>query len=507
MRTSKLIVSFLTLLITVSITAQKVKVKKNVILIDKKETPLRVEVKEGIYNFLDSTTGEVFVTADYNLKKIDENTKFEWLVLKNKDSEHENEVDMKYLSFTLNMKKAIAEFLMKEQGFFDVSGAVDNDKIKEYFGEKRERASKEKYKKLVTAANAAAEEYASTAGLGINVDSELKRIFRGSIPYTSSSVDDRIRNADEIENMIGAYRFADPNTIVIRDLDNVKIGTVTQDISGKVTIVSQLLTNPLTYSSRYRFKATDKYATKEFMIEAVRYLHAKDIRLGRDAKKMVAQANQEIRAEAQENYEEAKANSSNIYDQLGYGIDDKGQRFEGKVTMLFEKIKNPNEMGGNIATIGGDNVGNKVKVIYLNEKEKKKIKMLAAKKETRFCVFSADGSETCYQGVRIKSNGMLASGDAISIGGSGAQYLKEVLKSGKVTIYQGIPSNKYFIKTDKQEKAFNFEFGSLIKEEKKIAKLNEYLGCSYGDGTYDEASFQDLENIKELINFYNNSCK
>ena len=135
--------------------------------------------------------------------------------------------------------------------------------------------------------------------------------------------------------------------------------------------------------------------------------------------------------------------------------------------------------------------------------------MLAAKKGARFCVFDKAGNETCYQGIKVKSNGMLAGGgDALTIGGSGALFMQEVFKDGKGTIYQEFPSKKYYLRVEGQEKAFDFAFGPLIKEEKKIAKLKEYLGgCDYGDGVYNEAGFQEIETVKELINFYNNSCK
>ena len=487
------IVTIVLLTFSLTLCAQKVKVKKDVVLVDKKETPIRVTAsKGGEYIFTDSSTDKVFITAKREAYKVDETKSFEWLILKNENSEFENEVDMKYMSFTLNMKKAIAEFLMKELGFFDAAGAVNNDKIAAFFSEKRERASKEEYEQLVTAAKESAAAYAATESIGIYVDPELKEITRKG-------------------EKIGSYRFADASTMIIRDLDTYKIGVVTQDLSGNVNIESQLLTSPLTYNTKNRYSATDKYATKEFVIEAVRRMHTRGLELGHSANETLEKVNEEAKAEAIKSYEEAKANSSNIYGQLGYGIDDKGERFEGKVTMLFEDIKDPTDplSGGTIVNVGGSDIGKKVSIIYLNEKEKKRTKILSAKKATRFCIFDKEGNETCYQGIKVKSNGMLAGGgDALSIGGSGALFMQEVFKDRKGTIYQEFPSKKYYLRVEGQEKAFDFAFGPLIKEEKKIAKLKEYLGgCDYGDGVYNEAGFQEIETVKELINFYNNSCK
>ncbi len=493
--------------------SQKVKVKKDVVLINKQETPLRVTENKvennTLYEFKDTSTGEVFVTVDYVLDEINESTKYEWLVLSKEGVDFENEVDMEYLSFTLNYRKAIAEFLMKKLNFFDESGQLNQNAIGDYFSEERERESKEEYDRVVAEEREAGAKFAQTASLGIAIDPDYKRIFRGGIPYTSSSVDDRKRNADVVENMIGSYRFADASTLVLRDLDNIKVGTVTQDAFGVVTIVSQLLTNPVTYETKNRFNATDKYGTKDFLVEAVRRLHARGIEFGHSATEAVAQANAEIRAEAQEAYEEAKANSSNFYDKKGYAFDEKGTRYEGEITMLFDDIPNPNSSGGTIVSLDGDDIGKKVKVTYINEKDKERIKTISAKNGARFCVFEDNGEETWFEAVRVKSNGLLAtSDDAISIGGNSGLFMKEVYKDGKALVYQYPATGRYYLKTEGQEKAFSFAFGDLIKEAKKASKLKDYLGgCEYNSGSYDEASYQDLEEIKILIDFYNNSCK
>ena len=500
-------------LLSACMIAQKIKVKKDIVLIDKKETSLRVFEEKidnnSFYNFTDANTGEVYFTADYVSDEISEGVKYEWLVLSKEGVTFENEVDMKFLSFTLNYKKAITEFLMKELNFFDVTGAVSEDALNDFFSEKRTRASQEEYDALVAEVREAEANYAKTASLGINVDSDLKRIFRGNIPYTSSSVDDRVRNADVIENMIGTYRFADANTLIIRDLDNYKIGTVTQATFGDVTITSQLFKTPITYNTKNNFSPTDKYATQKFVIEAVRHLHARGQKLGNSAKNDVAQANKEVRKEAQVSYEEAKANSSNIYGKKGYAIDDKGVRYEGEVTMIFENIPNPNDTssGGNIVSLDGDQSGKKVTVAYLNKKDNKKYKTLSAKKGIRFCVFDENANEVWYEVIKQKSNGLLASSsEGVTLGTSNALFMKEIYKEGKATVYQTIPDEKYYLRVEGQEKAFNFEFGTLIKEEKKAAKLKEYLGgCEYKAGSYDEASFLDLDNIKDLIGTYN-SC-
>ena len=130
--------------------------------------------------------------------------------------------------------------------------------------------------------------------------------------------------------------------------------------------------------------------------------------------------------------------------------------------------------------------------------------MFSAKDGVRVCVFDEDGNETWFQGLKIRGNGILASGYEVGLGGPGSKFLKEVYKEGKAILYQEIPSNKYFLKTTSQEEVFNFEFGGLINEEKKSAKLTDYLnGCEFNNGNYDEEKFNGLEYLKTLIDFYN----
>lgn len=81
---------------------------------------------------------------------------------------------MKYLSFTLSNKKAIAEFLMKELNFFDTQGRIDNDAIHRFFDKKRVRESKEEYEASVASAKAAAAKYEETALLDLQVDAEKR---------------------------------------------------------------------------------------------------------------------------------------------------------------------------------------------------------------------------------------------------------------------------------------------------------------------------------------------
>ena len=502
---------FMSILLTMSFhaSANKVKIKRDFIYIDKKKTPLRVE-KDGsnTYVFTDSSSGEVFVTASYYFERIDEENDYQWLVMKRDGSPFENEVDLEYLSFTLSVKKAVAEFMMKKLGFFDAKGVLNQSKLDEFFAQKRERkslvaqASAEK-EAAITAERIAEQEalFEQTARLGLRINQEPREIFR------------KIDSENLPNGKIGTYRFADQDTIVLRDLDKIKIATITQDVLKRVTVSSSFLAEPLSYESRDRFKRGAPDDTRAVILEAVRHLHARNVRFGYEAKGIAAQYNADIKAEQRIRYEEAKVNSSNIYERSGYAIDHKGERYEGKITALFEKLSvvDPDDItsGGSILDLTSS--GSKFRIEYLNAKQKTKFKKLSTARKNRFCVFEQGGEESCYRTAQIKSNGLLAAAgnDALDITpGQGNKFLREVFERGDIAVYQEPTTKAFYIKSSKQKKTFSFKFGPLVKEARKAEKLKKYLGgCDYADDAYDENALRfDLNEVQELVEYYNENC-
>ncbi|TDF34661.1 hypothetical protein EYS14_23170 [Alteromonadaceae bacterium M269] len=296
----------------------------------------------------------------------------------------------------------------------------------------------------------------------------------------------------------------------------MKIATVTQNPFDEVKVDSQFLNEPMLYESKNNFSPGSLYGTREFVVELVRRLHTRDIRMGHQAQEILAQYKAGVKAEARINYEAAKANSSNLYEQEGYAIDYKGERYDGKITVMFEELDvyDPDDpfSGPNIIDLSGDGEGAKIRIDYLNSKQKMKRKTLSAKKNNRFCVYVEEGQESCYQGLQIKSNGLLAAAgnDALEISvNQGNKFMREVSVNGTLSVYQEPASKAFFIKSSKQKKAFNFKFGPLVKEKRKASKLKDYLGgCDYSDGNYDENALRfDLNEVQALVDFYNQNCK
>src|SRR5690606_21765538 len=135
---------------------------------------------------------------------------------------------------------------------------------------------------------------------------------------------------------------------------------------------------------------------------------ARDITLGHQAKSYKNRLHNEKVALAKER-------SGNLYNVKGYAIDDKGKKYTGTLTALFEKL-DVNQTGDNQVVDAIDNYGKEVTVSYKNEKGRDRSTTLTASDGTRFCVINSDGSETCFVGMKVKGDAMKKLSNAMSLG-------------------------------------------------------------------------------------------
>ncbi len=484
MNTPKIIVVFISLIFTFSASAQKVKVKKNEILIDKNPVAKFEDyTDDNDFDYAIVTLeDEKLLEIDFNKEIVGPEEKkeiFQWLVLKQPNNDKTNKINFRDLTFSLNTKKLIVLYLMKKHNMFNENGVIRSS-IEEFFASETKSEDEIGYKKY------------------LKREEGFKELLAQIQPYVKPDLETIIKGGGAANEPIGRIvapdKYKDIKTVPVKvyDLDENLIATATTEMLAPVT-VNLMDRSTFTYTSSSQ--GDSKYA--EFLTQLVEQIVSKGYALGHEISEKQAAKSEALN----EKYEKAKANSSNIYNQKGYLIDKEGKKWEGDISLAFEEVKNPADWGG---VVDISSYGNSLGLRYINEKDKKKFKSFSAKDGVRFCLTNEDGSETCYQGVKIQSNGLMAKATTAS----GNRYVKEILKEGKIVVYQSLPGNEYVIKTDSQEKAFSFVFGDLIKEEKKVVKLKEYLnGCESGNGKFDEASFENIDKVKELINFYNTSCK
>jgi hypothetical protein len=485
----KLIVRLLILFFYVSLSAQKIKIKKDVVLLDK--TPI-ASLKEVGKTFKYANIGDesnIRFIAELKFLKINESISKNWVLVSNADNSKSTEIELEFLTFTLSSKKAIATMLHQKYEILTASG-IDETRLDEFLSEERPNLTQE-YQDLLKQEVAKSNEIEKAiANSNVKIKSYKSEIYNGN-------------------ELIGTYtRDKKLGIINIYDLDANKVAIATVSSFGDVDIKLPFKN----LESQYKTRHSSSTTTIEGLIkEIVVRINTQGVGLGHqivNERKILSEAKA---IKANDDFNKSKLLSSNLYDVKGYAIDGKGKRYEGEIEMIFEDIKDPNDplSRGTIVNLGSG-LGKTVRVKYINDKDKIKYKALTAKSGASFTVFDAEGNETLYKGIRVKSNGLLASAgssDALSIGGAKIFYMKQVIANDKLAVYQEFPSNKYYIKLNKEEKAFDFEFGALIKEPKKIQKVKAYFGCDLGITEYNEESFLSLDKIEELINFYNNSCK
>ena len=476
--------------------SQKIKIKKGVILIDKTEIPIKIDSEfvpnrggtmgdfHQILNFTNASTSDIFVIVDHKGKMMPSGIKEVWMEISDPSRKRTNAIDMDIkLGYS---KKAIVKHLLFKYGFFDVEGNVNQNKITEFFDTETESLAKKRANKGKEAEIKVAEARKTPIEIDINTKDILSQ-----------------------GEKIGFYKPEPGNTLVIADLDNKKIATASiNSLKGIVEVVSPFLNNGFSYKNPVAslIVDTDGKETIKFVKEFVYQLKAKGLNLGHQlADKKLAK-----RAERSEAFEEAKAASSNIYDVTGYAVNDKGEKFEGILTAKFEEIKNPlDPISSGMSNIDDGGIGSSVLVKYKNDKGKDKFKSIGAKNNAYFCITKSDNKEVCYYTVKKEGGPILGSNDgALALASSKGKFMEEVYSGENFKIFLYYGNSTYYLKKNDKEKAFDFKISGFTKNETKATKLKEYLGgCDYTDkNRYDSESF-NLEKIKELIDYYNTSCK
>ena len=190
----------------------------------------------------------------------------------------------------------------------------------------------------------------------------------------------------------------------------------------------------------------------------------------------------------------------------GYAIDEKGVKYSGTLTAQFEKL-DINQTGDTQVVDAIDNYGKNVSVKYLNEKGKERTITLSAKDNTTFYVINEDGTETRYQGMKVKGDAMKKLSNAMSLGFNNAYFYKTLYTSKDNTLLvDPVEEDRFVIRLK------NKDVGQMIDKrnnDKLSTELAEYLsGCKKLAAEIKNGAF-DLKNTENLINIVNeyNDCK
>jgi hypothetical protein len=489
---------------------QKIKEDDNKILFDGKEILNVAKDKTGTqftYTSIDGSTG---VIVNLNSYKIDAQSSKSWLVVKTLDGLKKTEVNFELLSFTLNYKKGIAEFLAKKYNIFTTNGIENLDA---FFAENRPSISLE-IEKLKEAGKADEKQLAS---LDYQIHSTQSLIFSGEVPedaFTSKYNDEQRK--EFMSRVVAKYNVSwrqDSSPYPVLNIDILTLNdrslVKAVDRGGKLVVALTESGKTFTYTPSFAYTSRSTSDETEKLVKQLvdnSYLNGQKFMTLREAEVLLDAR----KADKLAKFEDAKLNSCNIYDKKGYVIDQKGVKLEGEVSIDFEQVGPKSQNGMVDLDSGGE--GKSVKIYAKNEKGKLRQYFFKAKENVAFAVVNDDNSETKFKALLVKLESVapkdntaldLGALAGISLASASWKFFKEIEIKDKMSIFQDLPSKTYVIKIPNQEKAFQI-LQKKGKEDKFINKLKEYLGESIGISDLEKIDYSTLEGITNLSDLYSN---
>lgn len=266
------------LLISTEVLAQKIKIKKDYLYIDKHKTPITIDIKHKsvdnmgdfhqIYTFTDTSSGRVFLYVDYKgylipgIEVSSVDGKLSWLEISNANRSKTNSVDFEGGLFS--SKKKIILALLNEYQLFNHNGVVDYQKINEF---------------MTTNTHSIVKAQAATE---LEISAELRKLD----PYISSDLS--IRQGGPIGDKIGRLEVPEnhnqnpnPNTVLtyrVYDLDENLIASASTRFNFPMVKVS--LIDEIRFEYRTRFGLSSQIGGASFLEELLEQLIMKGYHLG-----------------------------------------------------------------------------------------------------------------------------------------------------------------------------------------------------------------------------------
>lgn len=485
-RMKKLI--YLLMLMPVLAFSQKLTTKKDKILSDKKEVAMLTQSGRDEYVF-STLDGKKQFSTKYNALSESDAVMYQWLTVTSADGQRQSEIPYEVLMTSFSPSKIVLRLLSEKYGLIDDNG-INQQKLDEFFNTKRENLS-EKYLKTVVIAKEEAKE--KQKDYAAKVGAVRPFVKNDGVIVSGGSLGTKI-----IGRVVPiTYTFKGNNSpIIVYDLDGVAARAELVDNVENDVNVTMFDDNKFTYRAKRRYTNTDNNL---FLTQLIEELVARDYTLGHQAKIN----NSRLR---QEKIAKAKERSANLYNVKGYAIDNKSQKYDGVLTAQFEML-DIDQTGNNQVTDAIDNYGKKVSVKYLNEKGRERTTTLNASDGTKFCIVNADGTETCFIGMKVKGDAMKKISNAMSLGFNNAYFYELVYEAkGNMVLKDPVEADIYVIKTkDKKE-------GQMIDNRNNTrlsTELAEYLGSCKGLANEIKTGVFDLkveENLIKIVDEFN-VCK
>ncbi len=465
--------------------SQKITTKKDKVLVDGKEVAILDDKMRDVYVFND-LAGKKQITATYRGISEGQTIINQWLEVSNANGSKVTEIPYDVLITSFSPSRIIAHLLAVKYNLFDRNG-FNQSNIDAFFAMERESISEKSLRAKTEAVSNRQEKQEKIGNYRPVVKGDGTVLFGGT---SGTSIVGRAVTSPYTA-------FGNNNTATVFDLDGITVATA-HALGGMDNEVSVKLYNDIDfkYAAEKRFAGGDNAS---FLTELIGELVSRDVLLGHQAKKYKADL-------LKEKTKLAKERSVNVYNVTGYAIDDKGVKYEGLLTAQFEKL-DINQTGNTEVVDAIDMYGKSVSVKYKNDKGRDRTITLSAKDNVRFYVKNPDGTQTAYQGMKVKGDAAKKLSNAMSLGFNNAYFYKELYtEKGNQVLVDPVDNDRFVIKLA------DVEAGQMIdnrSNDNLATQLSEYLAkCSALSKEIKGGAF-DLKVEENLINIVKefNECK
>lgn len=473
------------LLLPILAFGQRIKIKKNKLLFDKKEVAIFESPERNHYSF-SYLSGEKAFDVAYKALSVSSIQDHQYLEMVSADG-IKTEIPYEILQASFNSKKIIIRLLAQKYNLIDSDG-INKANVEAFFAEDREMLS-EKYMKVAAAAKLEADERKKTVG-------RYKPYVKpnGTITFGGS-------HGTKVVGKV--YYSASEKSYNITDLDGIRVATAreTSKIGSTAAQVKTYTDETFEYDKGSKTMFTNRFS-RTFAQLFVEEMVGRGYVFGRQAKKYKSDLRKE-------KIKIAKENSVNLYGVPGTITDKKGKVYKGTVYVVFEKLEiEPGQrVSGIHDTNSIDKYGKYISIKYKNDKGRSRIKKFSAKDGISFTAID-EGVEKTFFGMKTKGNAMKKISNAASFGFNNSYFYEKIYEDqGNMLLIKPGEEGTYVIKVKDQKTGFMIDDRKNEKISKAMAKYLSKCKQLTSDLKAGEFDVKMEENLKQIIQEYNDCGK
>ena len=455
----KPILKLMLMLCLINVYGQNVKIKKDVLSIDKKDICKFKETERNHYTVQDLDSHTVFNIEfeSETVATLDGDAMFSYLKFKKPDSDavYYCDYDLTDIKISFSGDKTLARHLISKNQFLNENG-INYVKTEDFFSKPQPR------------------------NIEIEEKTKLYKIAYQEVEdFNLKIVGNKIYKVGEKDTLVGSFKFE-----AIPNFNDTRIKFF--DAKGFFTATYELGNIIFFDSNKIKFKLISRDNTENVKRVVERMIIA-GYTLGdmqsKKAQIRLENHREEVKAE--------KKTSSNIYNEKATVYNEDGSTVNGEITLEFYELESQKSGMSSIQNYGGV-----ASLKAANETGKYSTKNYKAKEGLRFCI---DATNECYRGV--KTNGLTA-----------PKFNLEIDVSGSLKLYESKFANYYIIKKEDTEKGLIVDPYALFKgdnSKKMFEDIFEYLSdCPSLKNSLDISNIdlKNVDDLKKIVTTYNN-CK